>query len=556
MSVSRCKIGRIPDHGNQPVAEKSIFGIDRQAADRLDFGLANARVLHDLKTDFILAPHFSCIFADCAEDLRRYVRSLTDDGKFVPSLPLTIDVPKKQRMRAIGSRRALPNFVRPGGILYPHDRLLLQALADQAQTIIERKLDRRICFSHQSAPPEHPSRMFKSSRRCWNEMQKRLGSLSDKEHPIVLHADIASCFQNINQHTLVNSLEDCGYPAEYLKPLESMLTQASTSRSSRGILQGISPSDLFGNFYLYPIDRYLKDQGRPAVRYVDDIFVFFKSHEEAEKGVIDLYPELGRLDLSLNEAKSFITSPTTLLTSDPDLDALFQEAVAEIEEAHISEQEVLSGYGFQTIWRDEPEPLDQDEVELRATQHLFDQISRYAQSAEEIERFCLPLFALYGSGYALEHVLSKVESTPSMSQLYFAYLSEFLDDERVRERIGSILANRRLMFDWEYIWAVASVIRLPKAPDEVVANLLALAKERTHETVKALALIATAKLGDADRQKTVIAALGSHHSLHIQCAITFAARHMRPANRKIVLDLLENRDPLLKMVATSTKKKH
>jgi hypothetical protein len=41
------------------------------------------------------------------------------------------------------------------------------------------------------------------------------------------------------------------------------------------------PSDLFGNFYMEPIDRFLKEYGVRAARYVDHVYVFLDSVEAA-----------------------------------------------------------------------------------------------------------------------------------------------------------------------------------------------------------------------------------------------------------------------------------
>ncbi len=537
------------------MAEKSVFGIDKVALDKLDFELAIKRIKSDVRSDFILAPHLSCVYADCKDELIEDVKKLAQSGSFSPSLPITIDVPKKQRIKAVGVKRQPPNFVRPGGILYPRDRLLLQALSDVAQPVIESKLNRSICFSHQAAPKELEHRMFLSSRYCWNQMQKKLGTLIEGGAKVVLRADIASCFQSINQHTLVNTLEGLGFPKEYIKPLESMLTQMSTGRSSRGILQGIYPSDLLGNFYLYPLDRHLSDTGIASIRYVDDIYAFFVSHEQADRSIIQLYPELRRLDLSLNEAKSCITTPLGLLTSDPDLDAMFDDAIAEIQVIHTAgePEEILTDYGFQVIWNQEGDEIDDETIELMATELLFDQIPKYAENGEEIERFCLPLFAAFGSDYAIDHVLAKVDNCSSMSQIYFSYLSQFLDRPDVKEQVCSVFVKRKLTFDWEYLWAIGTIIQLKEVDDSVVASLLKLCSENVDDSVKALAFIAAAKLGDVDRQKTVAEAIAKEHSIYLRGAILFSARYMHKAVRKNVIDLLENTDPLLSMITKSVK---
>jgi hypothetical protein len=543
------------------MAEKSVFGVEAKTLSQLGFDGAIERIQNDLKTDFIIAPHLSCVYTDCQQELVGEVTGALRSGSFTPNLPIVIDVPKKQRVRAKGPRRQFANYSRPGGILHPSDRLVLQTLADVAQDIIERHLDRSICFSHQAAGNDSAARMFKASRECWTDMQAELQKLiAAQPAAVVLRADVAACFQSINQHTLVNNLEYLGYPNTLVKPLESMLTQASTSRSSRGVLQGIYPSDLFGNFYLYPIDRLLKERGIPGVRYVDDVVAFFPTGEECDRFIVDLTAELRKLDLSLNEAKTVVTNTIGLLTSDPDLETLFKSALNEAQEL-LSQGafEVQSDYGFQAIWENEdieveqPDDVDEEEIQVIAIQKLFDQSAAYPDSVEEIERFCLPLFAEFESTYPLQHVLSKLETTPSMSQMYYSYLSHFLYLPQVQEKVASVLRQRRSLYEWEYLWALASLTRMPKISDEVIGSVLQLAKEVRTEAVRAMCFIVAARHGDVDRQKTVADAGQNYSSEYMRGAILFGARFMQRAIRKNVLDVYGNQTPLLKMIAASTK---
>ena len=141
-----------------------------------------------------------------------------------------------------------------------------------------------------------------------------------------------------------------------------------------------------------------------------------------------------------------------------------------------------------------------------------------------------------------------------MSQIYFSYLSQFLNDESVVKEVCSFFISRRLTFDWEYLWAIGTIIQMEKVDDAVVASLLKIGSENVDDTVKAMALIAVAKLGDVDRQKTVADAIGKVHSIYLRGAILFSTRYMHKAVRKNVIDLLENTDPMLSMIAKSVKK--
>jgi retron-type reverse transcriptase len=125
--------------------------------------------------------------------------------------------------------------------------------------------------------------MFEPSRASWNKMQRALDRLS-QEHKksYVVKADIANCFETINQHTLVNHLDAIGYPSPLQGALDAFLVLVTGDRNSRGLLQGLFPSDLLGNFYLNPIDEHFKDLGIPSARYVDDIYIFVSSLRQVE----------------------------------------------------------------------------------------------------------------------------------------------------------------------------------------------------------------------------------------------------------------------------------
>ncbi len=238
-------------------------------------------------------------------------------------------------------------------------------------------------------------------------------------------------------------------------------------------------------------------------------------------------------------------------------DAAIDEVTATYETG--DPEEFQTDYGFQAIWLEDTSLIDGSsiepkEIELKATELLFDQIPKYVDNVEEIERFCLPLFAKFGSDYALKHVLFKLDSSPSMSQMYFSYLSQFLNDESVVKEVCLFFISRRLTFDWEYLWAIGTIIQMEKVDDAVVASLLKICTENVDDAVKAMALIAVAKLGDVDRQKTVADAIGKVHSIYLRGAILFSARYMHKAVRKNVIDLLENADPMLSMIAKSVKK--
>lgn len=365
--------------------------------------------------------------------------------------------------------------------------------------------------------------MFMPTRACWSAFQDALGERSKlKKSKYVLKIDMANFFGSINQHTMINVLSDAGYPAPLASRLEVLLTSYTGERSSRGILQGMYPSDLFGNYYLDPLDRFFADLNIPSVRYVDDVYIFLETVDDANQLFQKLTPMLRGYDLVLNEAKAKLMLKNTLFSEEPDLEKLFNRAVKEISE-QIDDEDFDADYGFQSEWEDEDNANTKENLELKATIKLFDSISSYSGQEENIERFCLPFFAKVGSNYALQHVMDSFNKRPSMSQIYAAYLAKFLDDEEIVSDCLIGLLKDPNVFDWQKMWALAALLQLDEANDSEVKIVMDLFKDANcHEALRAVAALYIGRLGDHTRRKSLVTAY-SNVSDYIKAAIYFSS---------------------------------
>lgn len=539
------------------------FGIDATFLTKIDWKRALTRVLHDARSDFIYAPQLNFIYSKAGDELIARLKAVLKAGDYSPDVPLTIEVPKSFRIRVAAQISRLgPNFSRPGSILLPLDRLFYQALADQAAPIIDKKTNHERSFSHKLDPAGGAS-MFLPTRICWNTLQKALSEYSKNENFLyIVKVDVANFFGSLNQHVLINVLNDSGYPKSLHSRLEAMLTSFTGDRSSRGILQGMYPSDLFGNFYLAPIDRVLDEHGVPSARYVDDIYVFVASIKAAHRLMRELIPALRSYDLTLNEAKSVIIPKSSLLTEEPDLEVLFSNAVEEIS-SQVDDDDFDADYGFQSDWDeddhdgsddDDEDDDDHDDLELKATIALFDSIEDYPGHEENIERFCLPMFAKASSKHAIEHVLDSFKKRPAMSQIYAAYLARFLDEDSVCDFLIDILDDSSLV-DWQKMWILAALSQLEKASDESVKKASILLKDGdTHEALRAVAAIYVGRYGDHSRRKALVSYYGSV-SPYIQSAIYFSSRNWPNVERSNAKASWGSHGPLntLLTVAMATK---
>jgi hypothetical protein len=224
-----------------------------------------------------------------------------------------------------------------------------------------------------------------------------------------------------------------------------------------------------------------------------------------------------------------------LHAEEPDLQALFDDAVEEIRE-QMNDEDFDADYGFQSEWDedkaedDDDDEDDEDDLDLKATKLLFNSVGKYLGQEENIERFCLPLFAKAESDYALQHVLDSFKKRPSMAQIYEAYVAKFLYLNDVSDALLALLVDARLS-DWQKMWILAALSQAEKHKDSSVKIALDIVLDANrHETLRAVAAIFVGRFGDHSRRVTL---LGVYRisSPYIQSAIYFSSRRWPKAEK-------------------------
>ncbi len=511
------------------------LGLDPNLVEELDWQAALQRVVHDTRSDFIWAPHLRFIYSHVGDELIHEVKSELVENTFYTRPVLSIEVPKSYRIKVAGaSKRLGPSLTRPGSIPLPKDRLLYQVLADRLSSLIEEATDRSRSFSHRLASTDAET-MFVSSRECWSELQAAVKSYSQDERiNYILRLDIANYFGSINLQTLVSAVDDLGINSQASKVLGRLLVSFSGGAGSRGLIQGVYPSDILGMFYMNPVDQLFDDLDVRSARYVDDLYIFVGSVDEADAVLRRLIPFLRSYDLNLNEVKSFVSPKRSLFSIEPDLEELFQDAVDEMSE-QLDEEVSTTEYGFQKDWDDEQDEDDDDQqdlnIELQATKTLFSSISEFPGAEESIERFCLPLFAKAGSDFALNHVLESLGRRPSMTQIYANYLAKFIKHEpRIEAKLLEAIEDVNF-YDWQKMWLLACLMQAGRASPsclKVAARLLA--DPLRHDALRAVAALIIGKFGDVSRRRALADAYKSV-SEYVQLAIHFASRSWPPEER-------------------------
>ena len=490
-------------------------GLDRQIIDAIDHGNLIQRIRSDIRSDFILAPHIDSIFVHAADEVWQRTSELLAAGNYQPGLPLTISVPKER------------GFVRPGSILLPFDRVVYQLLVDSSSNVLEGQLDRQRAFSH--VVSNDVETMFEPAHECWDRFQQRVLQMCGEGSHIV-KADIANYFERIPQHHLINLMRSGGCTGAIVNLTEELLLSFQ-ERDSFGIIQGVYPSDLLGNFFLSEFDSYCELNGIPSARYVDDIYMSFSSEAEAREGLISLIEHLRREGLHLNEYKSGIHLSNAVVRDESAIDDLFENAR---NEAHdILVDFAMSGYGFSADWEVIEDP-ENEHVRLIATNILYNSRQEYVDQADKIDRFCLPLMRAAGSDYAVDDVVAQLTTKPHLTRLYYSYLSRFVADSR--ELVGDlsrIIQSNSFITDYQRMYVLGALFNAEEiSRDAINVALQWMQSPVVAQEARAFAAIFVSRHGNPNQKRAVRLAYEGEQSEYVRAAILFSSRYFTGVERR------------------------
>jgi hypothetical protein len=494
-------------------------GLDRKILAQINYESVIGHVKADIRSDFVLAPHYNSIFNRAGAELWDQLQQQLRAGTYHPELPITMSVPKERF------------FTRPGSILRPADRLLYQALIDNVIEPLEEGHDRSRSFSH--VPSEKEGQMFKPNHQCWENFQAQIADVCSVS-AFVLKADISNYFERLPQHNLINLMSAAGCAPEVVSLLEEMLL-AFRERNSFGIIQGVYPSDALGNFYLSALDGHCELGEVPSARYVDDIYMGFPSEAGARNGLANLIETLRKDGLHLNEYKSKILPAEDVIQEETAIDRLFDEIREEV--ADDTNYARVSPYGFEVEWEDTDDADDieeeEDDLQNAAVERLMYNIKEYHNQHERIEKFCLPILRSAQSDSAVEHVLANLKERPHQTRLYFSYLSTFVSTHPdVIVALEQLVADNAVS-DYQRMFLMAALLKAKDVKRATVNIALQWLQNRTvAKETRAMAAIFAAKHGLAQQKRTVRTSYEDEPSDYVRSAILYSSKHLTLVEKK------------------------
>lgn len=133
--------------------------------------------------------------------------------------------------------------------------------------------------------------------------------LINHENGYVLKIDIKKYFDNIDHEILKQMLHGKLKVSQEVMDLTNYMVDSS-SHTDKGLNLGSEAPQIFANFYLSPVDNYVKTvKGiKFYCRYMDDILIISDSKDELKQLLNEIKQQLANLKLMVNEKKTCITT--------------------------------------------------------------------------------------------------------------------------------------------------------------------------------------------------------------------------------------------------------
>lgn len=495
-----------------------MSGLEPAIIDKIDFNKSINRIISDTKTDFIFAPHLNLIYKYGSEDLIELLKKKLNNGSFECLLPLTLDVPKKSMLS------------RPGSILLPLDRLLYQVLIDLIAQKVEDNIDREHVFSNVYKDTVD---MFENQGDSYNKFKDCIQKNAEL-YNFCLQMDITSYFDSINQHFLINLIFSLGIKQSVVRLLENCLLSWS-QMNSYGIIQGLSSSDLLGNFNLTNLDYFFKIKEFEYCRYVDDIYVFHDNELELKKLLIEVCNKLRKQGLFLNENKTQLNESGYILFQETEFDRMFIEITEMLNDVLDDISLLGSKYGFQTEWDDEPEEVIEVEgLRLDLIEQLYEKRNEAKWQRDKIIKFCFPLFSKAQSLCPIDTIEDEIINYPHLAKYYCNYLATIeRDNGKITKLIEGLIFSKNLIYDYQSLWLFSSLLYRHEVSTKVIDLAVRTVRDKQkHETIRAICSILISKSGSGIQKRALRDEYENEPSNYVKSAILYGTQYLPKDERR------------------------
>jgi hypothetical protein len=322
------------------------------------------------------------------DSLKVQIITQLDSGSYHPATPRLVEVPKDEFAS------------RPITVMRVADRIIYEALVDRLIPAIESALPDAVYSARVKTGKTGKSRMSNQIQQ-WLAFQRAGRKLCDEEtSAFMLSTDVSSYFEYIDLATLMKELKALpGVDTAVVDLLSRFLNDLERTTDIWGLPQGPTASSILGNFYLLPIDRYLRMQAVKHIRFQDDIKIFSESPSTLRRVQRECIRILRGRHLNFSVHK------TKLLEGD--------EMIADFED---SVKDAIQ-YGINAKCNTVTDNLHE----------LFDQAAANRPVNSRDVRFAVVRLADRNDSYAVEWILGHLSEVPYLASHLVDYLSKYFD---------------------------------------------------------------------------------------------------------------------------------
>lgn len=369
----------------------------------------------------------------------------------------------------------------------------------------------------------------------WLRFDEKARELYHKGYRYVVITDITGYYENINLEQLRNRLLDFisqdSTSNDYIKALFNMLRKWSSERIKNfGLPQGPPASSFLGDIFLDHVDRKM-EKYEGYFRYMDDIKIFCKNEIEARIALKDLIIALRKLKLNINAKKTDILHGENIEKKlfDPhnELMTLTDNILNSGDIPKIKKFVVSS---LQKLFE---ESFTEDPFERR---HLNFSLYR--------------LDILYNSGIEFDHnkiintIIENIDKKPHHSGIFCNFLSNFIDDKMLWEKLLSFLRSEKNIYEWQELKILQCLLKANvKLTKPYRDFLFGLCQDRNkHHIVGCFYILLFGKHGTNRERDLIIDMYHETDSEYKKMAVLLAVQELGKASRSEFYNRIKSTD--------------
>ncbi len=326
--------------------------------------------------------------------------------------------------------------------------LTLQCLAEVRAT--NQWAEGKFRFAYLTAPaPPSGAEWFVRKFAGWKRFSDVSLELLKQGYPFILLADIAAYYENIDIGRLMLDLGAAGVKERTTTLLSTCLNKWAMPRN-RGIPQSLSPSHVFGEFYLDSIDRELDRHQADHLRYLDDFRVFCRTERDARLSLHLLTNLLRERGLNLQAAKSEVVSnadATAKIEHAPRLVAQVTERVAKMIAAFPQGSVAMTPEQLREYILEHPQ-----EIEEKTIREIWaDFVSGKIEFDKTVFHFLLSRLRDAKLAIAIPESITIMRDRPEETGAVLDYVANFLEevDDDTRAAIAAIAVGADTIYEYQ-----------------------------------------------------------------------------------------------------------